>query len=153
MPTTLLVLSAFVSTYSVLMCVLVTAEILARKVTKNPQASSRWLNTHFAHNPVRTTLMQVFSGLAVLSWVAIMLPWIDFFTVQWFVTYTPSGGLMTYFGEVNGQTADMYFLVGFFNILTAKAAPNMIDLFALLRQGPVIRIPMGILHVWAPLPR
>lgn len=151
MTPTLLALCAFVSVYSVFACVLVTAEILVRKVTNDPFATSRWLNRNFAFSTWRTWLVQIFSGLAVVAWVAIVLPWIDFFTVRWFVTYVPGGGLVTYFGEVSGESTDLWFIIGLFNILAAKAAPNMIELFVLLRQGPVIRIPLGIFSVWAPL--
>ena len=144
-------LCALTSVYSALACILVIAEIAVRRVTRDPQASSRWLNRYFASRPT-ALLMQIVSALAVMAWLAIMFPWIDLFTFQVFVDFTHDGGLVSYFGEVSSEDASLWFVVGCLNILTAKAAPTLIELFGLLRHGPVVRIPLGVFHMWAPLP-
>lgn len=93
---------------------------------------------------------EAYSYISLAVWLALVLPWVDLFTVQ-LTTSFKDGGVVTYFGWMSSKEAGTYFVVVFLNILGVKGGLNLIDIAGMLRRGRVrlLQIPHGML-LWRP---
>lgn len=104
------------------------------------------INLEFAGKK-RTVLFAVYSYSVIFAWLALAAPWLDLFTFRWF-THFQDHGIMTYFGLMEGKTADTYFLVMFLNILAVKAALNLGEAAMLFSNNRVKLVPTHLGMVW-----
>jgi hypothetical protein len=56
----------------------------------------------------------------MISWLLLILPWVDIFIGTNFIAYYTSDGLMTPLGHFSRVSANWYFISVFFNIMAVK---------------------------------
>ena len=139
-------LTALTSTYSLLAIVLLITHFYL-KHAYGIAGSTEKINTLAGTKKV--VAFEIYSYLSLIAWFALVLPWADLFTVQYF-SHFKDGGLETYFGWMTSHEASIYFVVMFMNILGAKAAMTLAELAGLLRKGRVRMVPHGFFFVWMP---
>lgn len=142
-------ITAFVSTYSLLAIALVVA-FLVLKFMYGVRGVNQIIN--FLAGSRNTLAIEIFSYSSLAAWFALVLPWMDLLTVQWFTRFQDDG-MVSYFGQMKGRDVDIYFVVMFFNILGAKAAMTLAELARMLRKGRVLLIPRGPLWVFMSEPK
>ena len=137
---------ALASLYSMLAVVLLITYFYMKRVY-GINGSTEKVNTLAGTKKVVT--FEIYSYLSLAVWFALVLPWADLFTFQWF-SHFENGGLRSYFGWMTSHNASVYFVVMLMNILGAKAAMTLSELAGLLRKGRVRMVPHGFFFVWMP---
>ena len=140
-------LTALISAYSLLAVALLVTYFCMKRVY-GITGSTEVINRKFAGTR-KIVAFEIYSYISLTVWFALVLPWADLFTFQWF-SHVEMHGLWTYFGWMTSHEASIYFVVMFFNILGAKAAMTLAELAGLLRKGRVRMAPHGFFFVWMP---
>ena len=131
--------------YSALAVVLLITYFYMKRV-HGIAGSTETINQKFAGTK-KVVAFEIYSYLSLAVWFALVLPWADLFTFQWF-SHFENDGLQTYFGWMTSHDASVYFVVMFMNILGAKAAMTLAELAGMLRKGRVRMVPQGFFFVW-----
>ncbi len=124
-------LIAFVSAYSVFAAMLVIAgwfqkESMRMHLTK---ALSRIRDNR------ALVAFEVLSRGVLLSWLALVLPWIDLFGDTGFITRMESRAMVTYLGSFEGQNIDLYFVAIMLNFFGVIVALSLIDTSSAIRKS------------------
>ncbi len=95
---------------------------------------------------------QYYSYVATVGWLVMVASLVDLLYFQQFSHFGEFSDdpAITWFGPMQGRSANIYFLMIIMNVITPKAVVVLEPLSRILRQGPVKMNRIGVFEAWSP---